>query len=134
MSHKIDNCYSIFRSEKWPVQNKSTSIQYSVQILNTEVSISVFTIKNTEDIISISTRKKLKYQYSVSVFLPKNCILIETLVLKNNHIKFVHEVGMKRSKDCSARFVKQASSKKGLGNHNGNIHKKRNHLIALFVI
>ena len=25
-----------------------------------------------------------------------------TLFLKNNHIKFVHEVGMKRSKDCSA--------------------------------
>ena len=46
----------------------------------------------------------------------------------------IMNVGMKRSKDCSAQFVKQASAKKGLGNHNGNIHKKKNHLIALFVI
>ena len=122
---------SPFYPGKWPVQNKSTSIQYSVQILNTEVSISVFTIKNTENIISISTRKKLKYQYSVSVFLPKKCILIEILFSKKNHIKFVHEV---RSKDCSPQFMKQASKKKRWGNHNGNIYRKRNHFIALFVI
>ena len=125
--------FHLFWPEKWPVQNKNTSIQYSVQISNTEVSISVFTIKNTESIISISTRKNwsisIQYQYSY-----RKIASLETLVLENNHIKFVHEVGMKRSKDCSNQFVKQASSKKGLGNHNGIIHKKRNHFIALFVI
>ena len=37
-----------FKSETWPVQNENTSIQYAVWYLNTEVSVSVFNLKNTE--------------------------------------------------------------------------------------
>ena len=39
---------SYYKSETWPVQNENTSIQYPVWILNTEVSVSVFNLKNTE--------------------------------------------------------------------------------------
>ena len=38
----------LFYSETWPVQNENTSIQYPVWFSNTEVSVSVFNLKNTE--------------------------------------------------------------------------------------
>ena len=34
--------------ETWPVQNENTSIQYTVWFSNTEVSVSVFNLMNTE--------------------------------------------------------------------------------------
>ena len=37
------------RAETWPVQNESTSIQYPVWFSNTEVSVSVFNLKNTKE-------------------------------------------------------------------------------------
>ena len=36
------------KPETWPVQNENTSIQYPVWFSNTEVSVSVFNLKNTE--------------------------------------------------------------------------------------
>ena len=36
------------KSETWPVQNENTSIQYPVWFSNTEVSVSVFNLKNTD--------------------------------------------------------------------------------------
>ena len=38
----------IYISETWPVQNENTSIQYLVWFLNTDVSVSVFNLKNAE--------------------------------------------------------------------------------------
>ena len=35
-------------AETWPVQNENTSIQYPVWFSNTEVSVSVLNLKNTE--------------------------------------------------------------------------------------
>ena len=35
-------------AETWPVQIENTSIQYPVWFSNTEVSVSVFNLKNTE--------------------------------------------------------------------------------------
>ena len=37
-----------YKAETWPVQNENTSIQYPVWFSNTEVSVSVFNLKNTE--------------------------------------------------------------------------------------
>ena len=34
--------------ETWPVQNENTCIQYPVWFSNTEVSVSVYNLKNTE--------------------------------------------------------------------------------------
>ena len=36
------------KPETWPVQNENTSIEYPVWFSNTEVSVSVFYLKNTE--------------------------------------------------------------------------------------
>ena len=49
------------------VQNENTSIQYPIWFLNTEVSVSVFNLKNTEA-VSVSVYEKywsisIQYQY-----------------------------------------------------------------------
>ena len=54
-------------SETWPVQNENTSIQYPVWFSNTEVSVSVSNLKNTEE-VSVSVCQKnwsisIQYQY-----------------------------------------------------------------------
>ena len=49
-------CKSLI-SETWPVQNENTSIQYSVCFSNTEVSVSVFNLKNTGH-VSVSVCQK----------------------------------------------------------------------------
>ena len=47
INYLCTNVIEYYKSEIWQVQNENTSIQYPVQISNTEVSVSVLNLKNT---------------------------------------------------------------------------------------